>query len=70
MQTLIIHELGFHHNYLSFTLILLNIVLCGRFPCNKFINYKCFDMRMRPYVALDTLVEQVITESVLLIVID
>jgi hypothetical protein len=47
MQTLVIHILGFNHNVYTFSSILLiNIVLCGEFPWTKFINHKCFDMRM------------------------
>ena len=48
LQTLIIYKLGCNQNCYTFTLILLmKIVMCSKFPCTKFINYKCFDMRFR-----------------------
>ena len=40
-------KLGFNHNYYTFTLLLLiNVVLCGKFPWTKSISYKCFDMKL------------------------
>ena len=46
MQTLMIYKLGFNQNYYTFTFLLLTkIVLCGEFPCTKFLNYKCFGVR-------------------------
>ena len=47
VQTLIIYKLGFNQNYHTFDLkLLIQIVLCTKFPWTKFINYKCFDMRL------------------------
>jgi len=47
METLIIHKLGFNQNYYTFTLILrIKIFMCSKFPWTKFINYKCFVMRL------------------------
>ena len=45
MQTIILHKLGFNQNYYTVTSMLINIVLCGKFPWTKFTNYKCFDMK-------------------------
>ena len=43
----IIYKLGCNQNYYTFALIsLMKIVMCSKFPWNKFINYKCFDMRL------------------------
>ena len=47
MQTLVIYELGFYqNNYTRGLILLIKIVLCGKFPGTKFINYKCFDTRL------------------------
>ena len=47
LQTPIIYRLGFDQNYYKLTLILLvKIVLCGKFPWTGFMNYKCFEMRL------------------------
>ena len=49
VETLIIYNLGFNQNYYTFVLILLiKIVLCSKFPWTKFINNKCFDMKLDP----------------------
>ena len=46
MQTLLIYKLGLNQKYNTFTLILIiNIVVCCKFPCTKFINNNCFEMR-------------------------
>ena len=51
MQTLIIYKLGLNPKYYTLILTLLvKIVLCRRFPCTKFIDYQCFDMRLRAHL--------------------
>ena len=46
MPTLIMYRLGFNQNYYSFTLILLTqIVMRSKFSWNKFISYRCFELR-------------------------
>ena len=40
------YRLGFNERYYTFAFILLiKIVLCSKFPWNKYINHKCFDMK-------------------------
>ena len=47
-QTLVIYRTGFNQVYYTLTLILLvKIVMCSKIPYTKFINCKCFDMRLR-----------------------
>ena len=47
VQTLIIHKLGFNQNFFTFTLILLiKIFLCSKFPGTKFIDLKCFELKL------------------------
>ena len=65
MQVLVIYKLGFNRNYYTFaSILLIRIVLCGKFPRNKCMNYECFHMRIEhqqrhhlllawPYPSLD-----------------
>ena len=47
LHTLMIYEIGFNQDNYTFTLVLLiNIVLCSKFPWTEFINYKCIVMRL------------------------
>ena len=47
MQTLIIYQLVLNQNYYTSAVILLaNIVLCSKVQWIKFIDYKCFHMRL------------------------
>ena len=49
MQTLIINQIGFNRNYYTFTWrLLMKIVLCSNFPWTKFMNYKCFELKLTP----------------------
>ena len=42
-----LYKLGFNQNYYTFALILpIKIVLCSNFQRTKFVNDKCFDMRL------------------------
>ena len=46
LHTLTIHTLGSNQNYYRLTPILrINIVLCSKVPCTKFVNHKCFEMK-------------------------
>jgi len=55
VETLKIYKLGSNQNYYTFALILLiKIVLCGKFHRTKFIHYKCFHMKSRQRVCHTT----------------
>ena len=47
MQTLTIYNFVFNRNdYTLASMLLIKIVLCSTFPWTRFINHKCFEMKL------------------------